>query len=195
MPMIILPERPCDAAAIEALLDRAFGPGRGAKTVYRLRAGVPHLTELSLVAADGGRLVGSLRFWPVAIAGASPALLLGPLAVAPERRAEGIGAALMRAGLARAAALGHRIVLLVGDAPYYRRFAFSGGLTRTLDLPGPVDRDRFLGLELVPGALHGLSGMLTPVLPAGGRAGAATAPARGARGRHAEADKGSSLAA
>ena len=156
--MPIIAEQPEHSAAIEALLDIAFGGTRAAKTVYRLREGVAPLGDLGFVAIQDGVLQGTIRYWPVTIAGTLPALLLGPVAVSEERRSEGLGAVLIEHTLARAAELGHRIVLLVGDAPYYGRFGFRRALTLGLELPGPVDLERFLGLDLAPGALDGVKG-------------------------------------
>ncbi|WP_158816408.1 GNAT family N-acetyltransferase [Methylocapsa sp. S129] len=152
-------ESPFDAAAREALLDEAFGPARDAKTSARLREGRLPAEGLALVARDHGELVGTLRCWPVQ-AGGHAALLLGPLAVAKSHRSLGIGAKLMREALWRAAMLGHKAVLLVGDAPYYARFGFEASLTAGLDLPGPVDRARFLAFEIEDGALDGAKGMV-----------------------------------
>lgn len=150
-------ERPRDAAARDALLDRSFGPARFAKTSERLRAGRRAAEGLSFVATDGGATVGTLRFWHVEC-GRVPALMLGPLAVADTHRSAGIGGALVLHGLKRAAKLGHAGVILVGDAPYYARFGFAPAPVADLTLPGPVDRTRFLGLELVPGGLAGAAG-------------------------------------
>ena len=151
-------EAPADVGAREALLDRAMGPGRFAKTSQRLRDG--RLPELSLVVRERGRLVGSLRLWAVAAQGAKGLLLLGPLAVEPGRQGEGIGAGMMRRALNRATAEGHGAVLLVGDAPYYARFGFAAAVAQNLEMPGPVDRHRFLGLELRSGALKDARGLL-----------------------------------
>lgn len=162
-------EAPGDVGAREALLDRAFGPARFAKTSERLREG--RLPVLALAARRGRRLVGTLRLWAVADASGRRLLLLGPLAVAPEHQGGGIGTKLMRRALNRAAAAGHGAVLLVGDAPYYGRFGFSAELTRGLEMPGPVERHRFLGHEIVPGALANARGLLRPcgvLQPAGG---------------------------
>lgn len=164
--MIITTEEPRHAAAIETLLDRAFGPGRHAKTAYRLRDGVAPLADLGLVALDhdddGAEvLLGTIRYWPIVVAGILPALLLGPIAVAPHLQGAGVGSKLIRMSLNKAAAAGHRIVLLVGDAPYYGRFGFTRRLAQGLELPGPVDPDRFLGLEIVPGALNAITGPVT----------------------------------
>lgn len=158
--MKIVSETESHSVAVEKLVAEAFGPDRFAKTVYRLRDDVEAEASLSLVALDRDEVVGTLRFWPIEIEGGVPALLLGPLVTAPERQGEGIGSRLMKAGLVRAAKQGHRIVVLVGDEPYYRRFGFSCALTRRLGLPGWVDPERFLARELVSGALAGVSGMI-----------------------------------
>lgn len=154
-------EEPRDVASRETLLDAAFGPARRLKTSERLREG--RLPALALVAEDvSGRLVGTVRLWHVSAGPGRRALLLGPIAVAADLRGAGLGARLMRAALNQAAAAGHRSVLLVGDAPYYQRFGFSAAPTRDLWLPGPVERERFLALELQPGALAGARGLVSP---------------------------------
>ncbi|MCW2238138.1 GNAT family N-acetyltransferase [Azospirillum canadense] len=168
--MIISLEEPRHAAAIEALLDRSFGPDRFKKTAYKLRDGVDPIPELSLVAIEHDEfgneiLEGTIRYWPVTIGGqvagsGVPALLLGPIAVSERLQGGGLGSKLIRMSLNKAAALGHRAVILVGDAPYYARFGFTRDLTLGMALPGPVDLDRFLGLELAPGALAGAAGMV-----------------------------------
>jgi predicted N-acetyltransferase YhbS len=155
----IVDETPADVAAREALLDAAFGPARFLKTCERLREGKTPAPGLALVAKDdAGELVATLRLWPIFAGGRRAALLLGPLAVADHARSLGIGARMIREALARAEALGHRAVLLVGDAPYYVKFGFERRFTERLSLPGPVERARFLGLELAPGALAGAEG-------------------------------------
>ncbi|GLI91926.1 GNAT family N-acetyltransferase [Methylocystis echinoides] len=159
----ILDETPTDAPAREALLDAAFGPARFLKTCERLRDGRRPAPGLALVAKDEtDALIGTIRLWPI-LAGGRPALLLGPVAVAQEARSLGLGAGLIRESLHRAQALGHRAVLLVGDAPYYARFGFERRFTERLTLPGPVERARFLGLELSPGALAGVEGRVRAV--------------------------------
>jgi predicted N-acetyltransferase YhbS len=153
-------EKPADTAAREALLDLAYGPVRFSKTSELLRAGRQAARGLSFVAIDEGRLVGTVRLW-TAMAGANrPALLLGPLAVHPDHRNRGIGSALMWHALACARRLGHRAVLLVGDAGYYGRFGFSAERTGKLWLPGPYEPHRLLGLELRPGALEDARGLI-----------------------------------
>lgn len=164
--MQIVHERPGDAALIDALLDTAFGPGRTTKTVYKLREGVPHDPSLAFVALEDGQLRGSIRYWPLLLGEARvPSVMLGPLAVDPAYKGQGYGKALMRHSLAHAASLGHRSVILVGDPEYYNPFGFTREKALGLQLPGPVEERRFLGLELVPGALDGVSGMIHPALP------------------------------
>lgn len=170
--MIITTEDARHDAVIESLLDASFGPDRFAKTAYRLRDGVEPIKDLCLVAIDhddfgNETLEGTIRYWPITIGGTVPALLLGPIAVTPKWQGGGLGSKLIRMSLNKAAAAGHRIVLLVGDAPYYNRFGFTRDLARPLALPGPVDPDRFLGLEMVPGALDGVTGMVGRADPAG----------------------------
>ncbi|MGE3247209.1 MAG: GNAT family N-acetyltransferase [Beijerinckiaceae bacterium] len=156
---VIRDERAGDIAAREALLDSSLGEGRFAKTSERLREGRLPAEGLALSATVEGELAGTVRLWHVR-AGECNALLLGPLAVSGKHRSSGLGGALMRAAIARAQGLGHEAILLVGDAPYYARFGFSADLTGGLDLPGPVDRERFLALELQENALRGACGMV-----------------------------------
>lgn len=156
-------EAPTDVGAREALLDRVFGPARFLKSSERIRAGRLAADGLSLIAEDAatGALVGTVRLWHVS-AGGRPALLLGPLAVAPELQGAGLGSVLMRRALNRAAIAGHGAVLLVGDPEYYVRFGFSGEKTEILSMPGPTERRRFLALELRDGALDGAAGRVVP---------------------------------
>ncbi|MGY2047569.1 GNAT family N-acetyltransferase [Methylobacterium sp. JK268] len=159
LPLVIRPERDLDGAAIDRLHERAFGPGRFARTAYRLREGVAHLPDLSFTALVGTLLVGSVRVSPVR-AGGAPALVLGPLTVDPAFGSRGIGGALMNASIEAARAAGHGLMLLVGDAAYYVRFGFRPVPPRRLVLPGPVDPARFLVLELRAGAMEGVEGMV-----------------------------------
>jgi predicted N-acetyltransferase YhbS len=154
-------ERPADVPAREGLLDLSFGEGRVAKTSERLREGRLPVDGLSFVAVEHGRLIGSVRLWHVTAGPGRPALLLGPLAVSSDRRKRGIGSSLMRRGLRDARRLGHRALILVGDAPYYGRFGFAADKTGMLWLPGPYERDRFLALELEPAALDGAHGLVS----------------------------------
>jgi predicted N-acetyltransferase YhbS len=158
----VAPERPEDAAAIDKLHEFAFGPGRFARTAYRMREGVPAIEALSFAAWTQDRLIGSVRFFPVALAGHA-GLMLGPLVVDPAWKGRGVGLKLMQAGLEAARGLGRDWVILVGDEPYYARAGFRRVAEEQIRLPGPVDPARLLALELRAGALDGLSGVLTPV--------------------------------
>lgn len=150
-------ERPDDAGVIDALHEETFGPGRFARAAFRLREGVDHDPRLSLVALRGDRLVGSVRMTPIGI-GPAPALLLGPLAVRPHLKNQGIGKALMRMSMEAARADGHALVLLVGDLPYYWPFGFRTVRSGSIEMPGPVDPARLLIAELVPGAAETAEG-------------------------------------
>src|SRR3981189_2743623 len=161
VPFAIRSERASDVVAREALLDVCFGENRHLRTCQRLRDGRAPAEGLALSAVRQGRLVGTLRLWHVS-AGGGRALVPGPRAVDPSCRKLGVGAALMNHAMAAAKARGHGAVVLLGDAPYYARFGFSGLKTGELSLPGPFERDRLLGLELRDGALAGAWGMIAP---------------------------------
>lgn len=158
-------EKRADIPAREALLDAAMGPGRFAKASERLREGRMPASGLSFVATENGRVIGTVRLWHVNAGPKRPALLLGPLAVAADARGCGVGSALVQYALEQASRSGAGAVLLVGDAPYYGRFGFSSEKTGALWLPGPYEKHRLLGCELVPGALDGATGLIG----AGGR--------------------------
>ncbi|MDR7034670.1 N-acetyltransferase [Mesorhizobium sp. BE184] len=162
--LLITAETAGDVPAREALLDRAMGPGRKRKSSEKLRRGRRPAEGLAFaVKEETGLLVGTVRLWNVSLGeGGSEALLLGPLAVDPSLKNAGLGSALMRHAIQEAARLGHRAILLVGDAPYYARFGFSADKTGQLSMPGPYERHRFLALELVDGALDGEHGTLRP---------------------------------
>jgi predicted N-acetyltransferase YhbS len=153
----IRPERPEDAPLVDALNEKAFGPGRFAKSAYRLRDGVDQIAGLSFVAVKEGRLCGSVRFWPIAI-GEEAALMLGPLAVEADLRGKGVGIALMERSIATAREAGHTAIVLIGDEPYYARVGFSKLPPGRVTFPGPVDQSRILGLSLKPNALVTLHG-------------------------------------
>ena len=158
----IVAETVADIAAREALLDRAMGPGRRRKSSEKLRRGRKPAEGLALAARDGaGRLVGTVRLWDVALGeGGSPALLLGPLAVEPARVGQGFGRRLVADGLAEAKARGIRIVVLVGDLPYYGRFGFTPVPPGRITFPGPVNPERILAVELADGALADYQGLV-----------------------------------
>ena len=152
-------ETPGDEAALSKLAAEAFGPGRFARSAYRVREGVPPVAGLALAGWRNGTLVGGIRFTAIGIGAQENALLLGPLVVAPSEKGNGYGRALVEEGLARAREEGFGLVLLVGDMPYYGRFGFAPVAPHgKIVLPGPVDPARLLALELQPGALAPASG-------------------------------------
>ena len=149
-------ETPEDSWEVEALYDLCFAPGREALSSYRLRDGVEPVRALCLVARDDlGVLAAVIRFWPVRI-GPDQALLLGPIAVHPTRQGEGLGALVMMESLARAASLGWARVMLVGDAPYYKRFGFTQ--LQGVAMPPPTNPARVLGFAMQAGAWDGVTG-------------------------------------
>jgi predicted N-acetyltransferase YhbS len=157
----ILTETAADAEAIERLHERTFGPGRYAKTAYRIREGVAHWRDLSFTARVSSLMVGSVRLSPVRI-GETRALLLGPLTVEPAFREKGIGQALIARALEEAKAKGHRLIVLVGDEPYYGKCGFKRIPRGRASMPGPVDPGRLLVAELAEGAFEGVSGPIRP---------------------------------
>ena len=137
-------------------MDLCFAPGREALSSYRLRDNIPAVPDLCTTARDAdGTLAAAIRYWPVLVGG-QPALLLGPIAVHPTRQGEGLGALLIAESMGEALRTGWRRVLLVGDAPYYRRFGFSK--LPDVVMPPPTNPDRVLGHELVSGAWDGVAG-------------------------------------
>ena len=159
--LTILPETAKDAQPIERLLERTFGPGRFVLSAYRLREHVDHLLDLSFTARIGTLLVGSVRQLPICV-GETKALMLGPLTVEPPFRSRGVGRMLLERALNDARAKGHRLVLLVGDEAYYSRVGFKKVPKGRATMPGPVDYDRMLVIELVAGAFEDVSGTIRP---------------------------------
>ena len=143
---------------VEALYDLVFSPGRTALSSYRLRDNVPTVSALCLTMRADGVLVAAIRYWPIEVGG-QDALILGPVAVHPTHQGEGLGGVLINESLAEARRLGWERVLLVGDAPYYRRFGFRK--LDTVEMPPPTNPDRILGLELKTGAWKGVSGFVS----------------------------------
>jgi predicted N-acetyltransferase YhbS len=158
----LVPCAPGDHDGTERLLDICFGLGRRTRTSYRLREGEEAVPGLSFLArTDKVALAGVISYWRVFIGErAMPALLLGPLAVHPNLQGQGIGRALMQHTLALARARGERLVILVGDEPYYARVGFRKVPEWRLVMPGHVDPERLLYLELVEGALDDAAGLV-----------------------------------
>jgi len=149
-----------DVSAIEALHARAFGPGRFARTAYRVREGLPAFSPRCRLAMSEGLIVAAVRMAPVQIGGEPGVQLLGPLAVEPPLKGQGIGKALVAEALEGAVEAGERLAILVGDLPYYQRFGFAIAPPGRFDLGGPVDPARLLYHELLPGVLTDYLGLV-----------------------------------
>ena len=162
LPLIIRAEIPFDHDAIERLHERAFGPGRFARTAFRLREAAAGLPLLGHTAHVGTFLAGSVRMTPVS-AGASRAVMLGPLTVDPAFEGRGIGSALMKEAISLARSEDFALILLVGDQEYYARFGFAALPHGQLALPGPVNPARFLALALVEGSVAAARGVVRPL--------------------------------
>jgi len=157
LPLVLEPETPDDAEQIQRLNERVFGPGRFVRTAYRVRERADPDPSLSFVARVGTLLVGANSMTPIVI-GEAPALLLGPLIVEPVFRSQGIGETLVTCSLEAARMAGWKLIILVGDEPYYARMGFKRVPAGRISLPGPVDPERLLYCELEPGALDAASG-------------------------------------
>lgn len=176
----LIPLTAVDPDMIEAVLDRAFGPDRYARTAYRIRAGMASLDALSFAALDEDELlVGTIQCWPVALIGENarpvPLVMVGPVAVVPERQGEGFGVGLMAAMLdaeARMAANGSPSFpqVLIGDPDYYGRWGFCANATAGWRCPGPYEAERLLARGPALSAMP-TEGVLGPWNPAGGIAG------------------------
>lgn len=139
---------------------RVFGPGRFARSAYRVREGKGHLSRYCLVAHRGNELIASLRMTEITIGGRTGAALLGPVAVASENRNIGIGKRLMHEALEAAERGGTDLVVLVGDLPYYGRFGFKPVPLGQILFPGPVNPGRILAREIREGALQDFRGLI-----------------------------------
>ncbi|WP_249138089.1 GNAT family N-acetyltransferase [Phenylobacterium montanum] len=158
---VIAPETPADLAAVSALIEAAFGPGRYAKAAERLRETNHVLHDLSFTAKARGAVVGCVRQWPIRIGG-QPAVFLGPIAVDPAWRHHGLGGILVEQACAAAKDAGHDLIFLVGDMPFFGPHGFEVVKPGSVIMPGPVDPRRELARALKPGALDGLAGPVTP---------------------------------
>ncbi|MGI9384524.1 MAG: GNAT family N-acetyltransferase [Methyloligellaceae bacterium] len=154
------PEEAGDEPDIARLCAHTFGPGRFARTAYRVREGVVPARGLSFAARNDDRLIGSIRFTAISIGGAEGGLLLGPLVIDPAYAGRGAGRGLIERGLEAARDRAYRLVLLVGDLTYYERSGFRVIPPGQILLPGPVDPARLLAAELVAGALDGCHGLV-----------------------------------
>ena len=162
----IVPLSAIDPQLVEDLLDASFGTERHARTAYRIRAGMDWLEALSFAALDEeDYLVATIQYWPVALTDpqgrAHPMLMVGPVAVAPERQGEGYGKALMAASLGAIDPSALLPQVLIGDEDYYGRWDFSPAHTGGWRCPGPYERHRLLARCDNPAILP-TEGMLGP---------------------------------
>ncbi len=155
-----------DLPLVSDLHARVFGPGRFARTAYRVRErrshGTSPVTPFCRAAFLGPRMIASLNMTAITIGGAQGAMLLGPVAVDPSFAGQGYGRRLIAESLAAARAAGVKLVVLVGDESYYGRFGFTRVPSGAIALPGPVDPMRILAVELVDGAARSFRGIVAP---------------------------------
>jgi len=158
----ILPQNPSDNQEVETLLDAAFGLDRRAKSSYRLREQQTAVDGLSFIAKNtDNQIIGTISFWHIHLGEeGTKALLLGPLAVEPNQQSTGIGLSLMQYGITAAKSARHKLIILVGDAPYYAKVGFKQVPLNTLIMPGPNDPERLLFLELEVGAFNQPTGLI-----------------------------------
>lgn len=160
---VIRPEREGDHQAIREVVALAFGQEDEARLVEAVRRSSDFIPELSILAEEDGQIVGHILFSPITIEtqhSPLPALALAPMAVRPEFQRRGIGSELVRRGLESCQRLDHRIIVMIGHADYYPRFGFSPARAKGLEAPFEVPDEAFMVLELAPGALDGVRGMM-----------------------------------
>ena len=158
--VVVRPVLAADLPRIKAMHDRAFGPGRYVRAAHRVREGLPDFSDVCLLAERDGQLIAAIRFTPITIGGVPDALMLGPLAVEPAFAGQGVGRQLVAIGVERARELGYRLIVLVGDEPYYGKFGFKPVPLQQIRMPGPVNTARLLANELEPGCLPGFRGLV-----------------------------------
>jgi predicted N-acetyltransferase YhbS len=163
--IIAVPLHIIDKSAIEALLDAAFGADRHNRAAYKLRKDMQAIDALSFAVLDDDQLIGSIQCWPVRIKAYlqpdAELVMVGPVAVAPDRQNTGIGKRLMAAALDAAGQNGQPALMMIGDPEYYGQFGFFAAGTAGWQLPGPWDAHRLLLRNI---GNHSLSktGMLEP---------------------------------
>lgn len=155
-------ETPAHDAEIEYINAEAFGPGRYTRAAYKIREGGPHDPSMSFVVLHQNQVIASVRMTPIA-AGKGRAMLLGPLAVRPDYKNQGLGKALVKMALEAAHRAGRGATILVGDAPYYEPLGFKRLPYGQITMPRPTDPNRMLAAEHIPGAVALLGGLVTHV--------------------------------
>jgi putative acetyltransferase len=171
MMTVLRVETPADFPGVFQVHRRAFGREAEAELVHALRGCPEFLPDLSLVAAIEETVVGHILMTDLrseAVPQMGGLLALAPLAVLPERQRQGIGGALAREALARAAALGYAGVVVIGHPEYYRRFGFRPAAGYGLVSPFPVPDPVFMALPLREDGLEPFRGKLRYAAPFGG---------------------------
>lgn len=153
--LTLVNELPDHGPRIEALLNRAFGPGRFAKVSERVRELADFAPELSFVHTREDRVLGCVRMWRAAC-GDQPIVFLGPLAVEESERKHGVGALLVEQACTASQAAGEAAVVLVGDLPFFGPLGFE--VAPDVMMPGPVDPKRVLARRFAPVDLRGMVG-------------------------------------
>jgi putative acetyltransferase len=179
------PEQPGDAGTIREITESAFGGKVEADLIDALRAaGGITLSAVAVLSGRripgkstavarrssmcdgevvGGELVGHVLFTPVTVVterGEFPLLGLGPVAVLPAKQHQGIGTLMIAGCLEHLRASGHQGVVVVGEPGYYRRFGFIPASRWGLRWEMEVPEEDFVAMELTPGVLAGVSGVV-----------------------------------
>jgi putative acetyltransferase len=161
--LTVRPEKRVDYPAIHKVNLLAFKREVEARLVEAIRRSADFVPELSLVAVKDGQVVGHILFSHIAVetkGGSVSTLALSVMSVLPQFQNQGIGSELVRNGLEKCRNLGYREVIVVGHPNFYPRFGFTSARAKGLEAPFPVPDDAFMALELAPGALDGMSGMV-----------------------------------
>jgi len=161
--LVVRVETAADIHAVRKLNKKAFKGNSESKLVDAIREADYFIPGFSIVAEKGGVIVGHILFSPIKIkdeAVSTPALALAPMAVSPEFQNQGVGSALIKFGLEECRKAGHKIIVVVGHDEYYPRFGFVRAIDKGLKLPFEAPDEVFMALELVPGALTGVKGMV-----------------------------------
>lgn len=144
-----------DVPAIAALHAQVFGPGRFARSAYRVREGKGKsaFSRFCRLIENGGDIIAAVRITPITIGNECGAVLLGPIAVRSGYTGQGLGSRLIGEALDDMRAAGIALVVLVGDEPYYGRLGFKAVPAGQIVLPGPANPARILACELQAGCL------------------------------------------
>lgn len=158
------PEKDADRKAIFEINRLAFGQETESCLVDMIRESENYVNGLSLVAEKEGEVVGHILFTKISLEppnGDFVGLALAPMAVRPDLQRQGIGSSLIIEGLKACKSRGYKTIIVIGHPNYYPRFGFSSAREKGLESPFPVPDEAFMVLELVPGCLDGVEGIIT----------------------------------